>query len=86
MSNRMTRLIGVAASTSLAIGVLAPAALAQSPAASMAAMPALPAPEKTALNIGLSVTETSQYAAKLAEQAGIWEKYGITPDHHRLRG
>jgi NitT/TauT family transport system substrate-binding protein len=42
-------------------------------------MPELPAPEKTTLNIGLSVTETSQYAAKLAEQAGIWEKYGITP-------
>lgn len=79
MSNRMSRLMVVGASTALAIGVLAPAALAQSPAASMGAMPALPAPEKTTVNIGLSVTETSQYAAKLAEQAGIWEKYGITP-------
>lgn len=79
MSNRMNRLMVVGASTALAIGVLAPAALAQSPAASMGTMPELPAPEKTTLNIGLSVTETSQYAAKLAEQAGIWEKYGITP-------
>lgn len=38
----------------------------------------LPTPEKTDLKIGLSVTETSQYAAKLAEQLGIWEKNGIS--------
>lgn len=38
---------------------------------------ALPEPEKTDLQIGLSVTETSQYAAKLAEQAGIFEKNGL---------
>lgn len=66
--DRMRRLLAVAATTSIAVGALAPlSAAAQSPEASMAAMPALPAPEKTALTIGLSVTETSQYAAKLAE-------------------
>jgi len=73
----MRRLLTAAATTSIALGAFAPlSAVAQSPAASM---PTLPTPEKTALNIGLSVTETSQYAAKLAEQAGIWAKYGITP-------
>ena len=86
MSNRMTRLIGVAASTSLAIGVLAPAALAQSPAASMAAMPALPAPEKTAINIGLSVTETSQYAAQARRAGRHLGEVRHHPEHHRVRG
>jgi len=37
----------------------------------------LPAPEKTSLQIGLSVTETSQFAAQLAEMAGIYEKNGF---------
>jgi NitT/TauT family transport system substrate-binding protein len=40
---------------------------------------ALPEPEKTAVRIGLSVTETSQFAARLAEDLGIYEKNGI-PD------
>lgn len=83
---QMRRLLVVAATTSIAVGALALPAVAQSPAASMAAMPALPAPEKTTLNIGLSVTETSQYAAKLAEQAGIWAKYGITPSIQVFEG
>lgn len=38
---------------------------------------ALPTPEKTSLKIGLSVTETSQFAAKLAELEGIYEKNGL---------
>lgn len=76
---RMRRLLTVAATTSIAASALAIPVMAQSPAASLPAMPEMAAPEKTTLNIGLSVTETSQYAAKLAEQAGIWAKYGITP-------
>lgn len=38
----------------------------------------LPAPEKTAIKMGLSVTETSQFAAQLALMAGIYEKNGLT--------
>lgn len=38
---------------------------------------ALPTPEKTEVKIGLSVTETSQFAAKLAEMAGIYKKNGL---------
>lgn len=38
----------------------------------------LPTPEKTDVKIGLSVTETSQFAAKLAEVAGIYKKNGLT--------
>lgn len=37
----------------------------------------LPKPEKDSVRIGLSVTETSQFAAKLAQLAGIYEKNGI---------
>jgi ABC-type nitrate/sulfonate/bicarbonate transport system substrate-binding protein len=37
----------------------------------------LPTPEKTDIKIGLSVTETSQFAAKLAELAGIYKKNGL---------
>ncbi len=39
---------------------------------------ALPTPEKTSIRIGLSVTETSQFAAKLAEMADIYKKNGLT--------
>lgn len=76
--NGRARLLAAAVTASVALAALAPVG-AQAQDASAAPMPELPAPEKTTLNIGLSVTETSQYAAKLAEQAGIWEKYGITP-------
>lgn len=38
---------------------------------------ALPAPEKTDIKMGLSVTETSQFAAQLALMAGIYEKNGL---------
>ena len=61
----------------------APASVAPSAAASVApvetaAPGTLPTPEKTALKMGLSVTETSQYAAKLADQLGIYKKNGLT--------
>ena len=38
----------------------------------------LPTPEKSDIRIGLSVTETSQFAAQLAFQAGIYERNGLT--------
>jgi ABC-type nitrate/sulfonate/bicarbonate transport system substrate-binding protein len=38
---------------------------------------ALPTPEKTDIRMGLSVTETSQFAAQLAFMAGIYEKNGL---------
>jgi NitT/TauT family transport system substrate-binding protein len=59
----------------------APASVAApSVAASVApsvALGTLPTPEKTDIKIGLSVTETSQFAAKLAELAGIYKKNGL---------
>ncbi len=39
---------------------------------------ALPTPELSSIRIGLSVAETSQYAAQLAFQAGIFEKNGLS--------
>ena len=45
-----------------------------------AAAGALPTPEKSDIRIGLSVTETSQFAAKLAELAGIYEKNGLNAE------
>jgi ABC-type nitrate/sulfonate/bicarbonate transport system substrate-binding protein len=45
--------------------------------ASQPAMGEVPAPEQTSLKIGLSVTETSQFAAKLAQMANIYQKYGF---------
>jgi NitT/TauT family transport system substrate-binding protein len=37
----------------------------------------LPAPELTAIRVGASIQEPSQFAPKLAEMAGIYEKYGL---------
>ncbi len=53
----------------------APAASAE-PSASAAAG-TLPTPEKTDIKMGLSVAETSQFAAQLAKDAGIYEKNGL---------
>jgi sulfonate transport system substrate-binding protein len=51
---------------------------AESAAPSITPVPgALPTPEKTDLKIGLSVTETSQFAAQLAKMAGFFEKNGL---------
>jgi NitT/TauT family transport system substrate-binding protein len=38
----------------------------------------LPTPEKSSITIGVSVTEVSQFAAVLAQQLGLYEKYGLT--------
>jgi len=38
----------------------------------------LPEPELDSITIGVSVTEVSQYAAILAQQLGLYEKYGLT--------
>jgi len=54
----------------------APASTAAS--GSAAAQATLPPPDVTTLKIGLSVTETSQFAYQLAEMEKIYEKYGIT--------
>jgi ABC-type nitrate/sulfonate/bicarbonate transport system substrate-binding protein len=83
-----TRILALLASTAfLAVACSGGgASIAPSPsaAASASAAPvestvpgALPTPEKTDIKIGLSVTETSQFAAKLAEMAGIYEKNGL---------
>ncbi len=39
--------------------------------------PTLPTPEKSEIKIGLSVTETSQFAAQLAHMTGIFERNGL---------
>jgi NitT/TauT family transport system substrate-binding protein len=67
--------VASAQSPSAPAGSEAPA----SPAASMA-RPVLPTPEKTNLQLGLSVTETSQFAAQLAEQLGIFDRNGLNVD------
>jgi len=46
----------------------------------------LPAPELTDISIGLSVTEVSQYAAVLASQLGIYEKYGLNVEYTVFEG
>jgi NitT/TauT family transport system substrate-binding protein len=46
----------------------------------------LPTPEQTSLTIGLSVTEMSQFAAALAVEAGIFEKYGIDAEYTVFEG
>jgi len=46
----------------------------------------LPTPEQTSLTIGLSVTEMSQFAAALAVEAGIFEKYGIDAEYVVFEG
>jgi sulfonate transport system substrate-binding protein len=48
------------------------------PSASGSPSAELPTPEKTDIKMGLSVTETSQFAAQLAFMAGIYEKNGLT--------
>jgi ABC-type nitrate/sulfonate/bicarbonate transport system substrate-binding protein len=55
-----------------------PAATPAGSAAASAPSGALPTPEKTDIKIGLSVAETSQFAAQLAFDAGIYAKNGLT--------
>ena len=61
-----------AASTAPQPSVAASVGAASGAPAASANSAALPTPEKTDIKIGLSVTETSQCAAKLAELAGIY--------------
>jgi ABC-type nitrate/sulfonate/bicarbonate transport system substrate-binding protein len=81
-NRRRTGLLAGMAVASLALAAIAPSmVVAQSPsaAAPTATFPTLPPPEKTTINVGMSVAETSQFAVKLAEMLGIFQKYGITP-------
>lgn len=55
-------------------------------ASGSAAAGELPPPEKTDINIGLSVTETSQFAYQLAKMAGIYEKYGLNVQTSTFEG
>lgn len=58
-----------------------PSAAASTSAAPSSAAGTLPTPEKSTVRIGLSVgSEVSQYAAKLAEQAGIFKKNGLAAE------
>ena len=66
-----------AASTAPQPSVAATAGAASGSPAASANSAALPTPEKTDIKLGLSVTETSQFAAKLAEMAGIYKKNGL---------
>lgn len=45
-----------------------------------------PEPEVTSVRIGQSVTETSQFGARLAVMAGIYEKYGIRAEITTFEG
>jgi NitT/TauT family transport system substrate-binding protein len=70
---------GGGASTAPSTAPSAPASAAPSASAVVSTAPAtLPTPEKANVKIGMSVTETSQFAAKLAELAGIYKKNGLT--------
>ncbi|HUQ78477.1 MAG TPA: ABC transporter substrate-binding protein [Patescibacteria group bacterium] len=73
-------LFATACSSTPAASTAPASAAAPSVAASVApsvALGTLPTPEKTDIKIGLSVTETSQFAGKLAELAGIYKKNGL---------
>lgn len=84
------RLVTVIAAAGLVLsacgGSTATPAPTAAPSAAVTAAPVvtdapgtLPAPEQTSIKIGMSVTsELSQYAVKLAEQAGLLKQYGFT--------
>jgi len=56
----------------------APASDAPASGASTVPTGVAPQPDQTSLKVGLSVAETSQYAAQLAKQLDIYKKYGFT--------
>jgi ABC-type nitrate/sulfonate/bicarbonate transport system substrate-binding protein len=76
------RLIATALAATLALAACtsaatpAPTAGPTSASATQTTDGTLPKPELTAMRVGASVQEPSQFAAKLAEMAGIFEKYG----------
>lgn len=89
---RGTRLIGMLAVASLAFAACTGGAT-PAPTAAPTSTPApgdtpaptdppgtLPAPELATVKIGLSVTETSQFASKAAEMLGIFAENGITAE------
>ena len=79
-----SRILAALAGASLALAACTSAATPVPTAAPVATAAAtkttdgtLPKPELTTLRIGASVQEPSQFAPKLAEMAGIYDKYGI---------
>lgn len=55
----------------------APTAAPTAPGTTQTSDGTLPKPEVTTLKLGASIQEPSQFAPKLAEMAGIYEKYGL---------
>lgn len=98
LSTKSARAVAVAVVASLALAACTtgatqapsvPASVAPSGPASEAPSVepgTLPAPEKTSLKIGVSVTEMSQFAGILAVEAGIFEKNGITAEYSVFEG
>ena len=91
-STRSIRLAALAAVLSLAFAACGGAAstapstapsVAPSTEPSVAITPepgTLPTPELSSIKVGVSVTEMSQYAAVLAQQLGLYQKYGLAAD------
>lgn len=86
MKSSRLRVLAVAASlviaactTPTATGPAATGAGSIPPAGSpTAATGAIPPPDVASITVGVSVTEMSQYAAVLAQQLGLYQKYGLT--------
>lgn len=101
LSREAFRVLAMGAVATLVIGACAAGASPSPSAAAPSSPPAsgappseapsaepgtLPEPEQTSLSIGLSVTEMSQYAAALAVDDGIFEKYGIDAEYSIFEG
>lgn len=63
-----------------------PGAGGESPTATAGGTAQLPEPELTDITMGLSVTETSQFASQLAVMSGIYEKYGLNVEPSTFEG
>ena len=84
---KLSRTLGIFATAILVAACSSPGAPSAAPStepsasasgeASPSGAVALPTPEKADIKMGLSVTETSQFAAQLAKMAGIYEKNGL---------
>jgi NitT/TauT family transport system substrate-binding protein len=100
LSAKVARGVAVAAVASLVLAACGGAATPSPSASATPAPPAsgpaseapsvepgtLPTPEKTSLNVGVSVTEMSQFSGILAAEAGIYEKYGLTVEYSVFEG
>jgi NitT/TauT family transport system substrate-binding protein len=92
-SNRLAAIVAIA---SLIVAACTPAASTQSPPettgpanptpVASAGPWTLPQPEKASLQVGLSVTEPSQYSGVLADQLGIYEKNGLNVEYSVFEG